>query len=118
MNPVKKFHLYNLLVVAALLLSAFGAVSALAGDTTAGAEAAKGASITLGQGLAFIAAGLCVLGSCVGAGIAVGRAASASVGAISEKPELMTKCLIMVGLAEGIAIYGVVIAIIIIFRVS
>lgn len=117
MNPVKKFHLYNLLVVAALLLSAFGAVSALAGDTTAGTEAAK-ASISLGQGLAFIAAGLCVLGSCVGAGIAVGRAASASVGAISEKPELMTKCLIMVGLAEGIAIYGVVIAIIIIFRVS
>ena len=43
--------------------------------------------------------------------VAVGTAA---VGAFAEKPELMARLLIFVGLAEGIAIYGLIVAIILI----
>jgi V/A-type H+-transporting ATPase subunit K len=38
---------------------------------------------------------------------------SAAMGAVAERPELMGRSLIYVGLAEGIAIYGVVVAIMI-----
>jgi V/A-type H+/Na+-transporting ATPase subunit K len=57
-----------------------------------------------------------VAGSCIAAGIAVGMTGSAAIGAISERPELMGRTILFVGLAEGIAIYGLVIAIVILFR--
>ena len=46
----------------------------------------------------------------MGAGIAVGPSASAAIGAISEEPKVMGKALIFVALAEGIALYGLLIA--------
>jgi V/A-type H+-transporting ATPase subunit K len=49
--------------------------------------------------------------SCLGAGYAVGRVGAAALGAASEKPELLTRGLLFVALAEGIAIYGLLIAI-------
>ena len=58
------------------------------------------------------AAGLATLG----AGYAVGMVGSAAVGAIAEKPELLGRVLILVGLAEGIAIYGLIVAILILNR--
>ena len=62
---------------------------------------------------AAIAAGLGVLG----AGIAVAAVGAAAMGAISEKPELFAQALIFVGLAEGLAIYGLIVAIMILGRV-
>lgn len=59
---------------------------------------------------ASLAAGIATgLGS-IGAGYAVGNAASAAIGVIAEKPEAFGRVLIFVGLAEGIAIYGLLIA--------
>ena len=52
-----------------------------------------------------------IAGGCIGAGYAVGRVGAAALGAASEKPELLTRSLIFVGLAEGIAIYGLLVAI-------
>ena len=49
--------------------------------------------------------------SCLAAGYAVGKVGSAAMGAASEKPELMGRALLFVALAEGIAIYGVLAAI-------
>jgi V/A-type H+-transporting ATPase subunit K len=49
----------------------------------------------------------------VGAGIAVGLVGAAAVGAIAEKPEIFGRVLIFVGLAEGIAIYGLIISFIV-----
>lgn len=46
----------------------------------------------------------------IGAGIAVGISGAAAIGAITEKPEVLGRTLIFVGLAEGIAIYGLIIA--------
>jgi V/A-type H+-transporting ATPase subunit K len=66
---------------------------------------------------AFISAAVAVgLGS-IGAGLAVAFVGAAAVGAMSEKPEIAGKALIYVGLAEGIAIYGLIIAIMILGKV-
>lgn len=46
----------------------------------------------------------------IGAGIAVGISGAAAIGAITEKPEVLGRSLIFVGLAEGIAIYGLIIS--------
>ena len=51
--------------------------------------------------------------SALGAGIAVASVGAASVGALAEKPELFGRTLVLVGLAEGIAIYGLIVSIII-----
>lgn len=54
--------------------------------------------------------------SALAAGVAVGRVGAAAVGALAEKPELFGRLLILVGLAEGIAIYGLIVSILILNR--
>jgi V/A-type H+/Na+-transporting ATPase subunit K len=54
--------------------------------------------------------------ACIGAGIAVGIAGAAAIGGITEKPEILGRSLIFVGLAEGIAIYGLIISFMILSR--
>lgn len=65
------------------------------------------------KGLAMIAAALSTGLACLGAGIAVALVGSSAVGAISENPSLLGKTIIFAGLAEGIAIYGLIISIMI-----
>lgn len=65
------------------------------------------------DGVAYIAAALAVGLSTIAGGIAVGLVGAAAMGAIAEKPELSGKALIFLGLAEGIAIYGLIIAVMI-----
>jgi len=65
------------------------------------------------EGLKFIAAALSTGLASIGAGIAVAISGSAAIGAISEDPKLLGKTVIFVGLAEGIAIYGLIISIMI-----
>ena len=67
-----------------------------------------------GAGLALLGAALATAGSSLGAGIALGTVGAAAMGAVTEKPEMFGRSLVYVGLAEGIAIYGVVISIMII----
>jgi V/A-type H+/Na+-transporting ATPase subunit K len=87
---------------------AFVARAAFAAEGVADPELAKWAFLS-----AAIVTGLGTLG----AGVAVGYVGSAAIGAISEKPELMGRVLIVLGLAEGIAIYGLIIAIMILGKV-
>jgi V/A-type H+-transporting ATPase subunit K len=63
---------------------------------------------------ALLGAGIAVAGSAIGAGFAVAYTGAAALAAISERPEIFGRTLVIVGLAEGIAIYGLVIAIILI----
>jgi len=65
------------------------------------------------SGLKFIAAALAVAGSGIGAGIAVSGAASGGAAAIAERPGVATWILILAGLGEGIAIYGLIISILV-----
>jgi len=87
---------------------------AFAADTAqSAAGGAAGASAKWG----FLGAALAVGASTIGAGIAVGLVGAASMGAISERPEVAGRALIFLGLAEGIAIYGLIIAIMILGKI-
>ena len=68
-------------------------------------------------GEAFLSAAIAVAGSSLAAGIAVAYTGSAALAAMSERPESFGRAIVVVGLAEGIAIYGLVIAIILIGKV-
>ena len=54
----------------------------------------------------------------VGAGLAVAKVGTAAVGALAEKPELFGRLLIFIGLAEGIAIYGLIVSILMLNRLG
>jgi len=116
MKPSHKF-VAALVVLAAvlgvaatvLLVSAPPALAA-----AAGVSAPRIAADAWGFGLlgAALATGL----SSLGAGFAVAKVGTAAVGALAEKPELFGRLLIFVGLAEGIAIYGLIVSILILNR--
>ncbi|MBF0159584.1 MAG: H+transporting two-sector ATPase C subunit [Magnetococcales bacterium] len=69
-------------------------------------------------GMGYLAAALATGLSSLAAGFAVAHVGSAAIGAITEKPELMGRMLILVGLAEGIAIYGLIVSILILNRLG
>lgn len=67
------------------------------------------------KGIGYIAAALAVgLGS-IGGGLAVAAAAPAAIGAVSEDPKSFSKSLIFVALGEGCALYGFIIALLMLF---
>ena len=61
----------------------------------------------------YFAAALAVGISCIAGGLAVGRIGTAAMGAMSENPELSGKALPYVGLAEGICLWGFLVALLI-----
>ncbi|HEX9387395.1 MAG TPA: ATP synthase subunit C [Anaerolineales bacterium] len=65
---------------------------------------------------ASLAAGISTGLAALGAGVAVSGTGAAAIGAIAEKPEALGRSLIFVGLAEGVAIYGLLIAFLVLFR--
>ena len=67
--------------------------------------------------IGLLAAALATGLACIGAGIAVAMVASSAIGAISENPSLLGKTIIFAGLAEGIAIYGLIISIMILNKI-
>jgi len=80
------------------------------------AAAAAGAANPQALQWAFVAAAAAAGTGSLAAGYAVAAVGSAAVGALTEKPELLGRVLILVGLAEGIAIYGLIVAILILNR--
>lgn len=99
----------------ALLATALNAGPAAASGGATQAAVAAAADTTGGAGgAALIAAAIAVAGSSIGAGFAVAYTGSAALAAMSERPEMFGRAMVVVGLAEGIAIYGLVIAIIVI----
>lgn len=66
----------------------------------------------------FMAAALAAGLAAIGAAYAVAVVGAAAMGAVAEKPETAGRALIFVGLAEGIAIYGLIIAIMILGRLG
>ncbi|MBP0954749.1 MAG: ATPase [Oscillospiraceae bacterium] len=88
--------------------------SFVSAETTEAASAVIGDSV----GLGFLAAGLAVGVGSVGCGIAVGNAAPAAIGAVAEEPGSFGKAMIFVALGEGVALYGFLIAFLIIQAVN
>ena len=65
---------------------------------------------------ALIGASIAVAGCGIGAAIGVAYTGAAALAAISERPEIFGRAMVIVGLAEGIAIYGLIVGIILIGR--
>lgn len=87
-------------------------------DAMAETEVARTAvtDISIGMGLAMLGVGIPTGLSTIGAGIAVGPIGAASLAAVMERPEALGRTLIFLGLAEGIAIYGLVMSILLLNR--
>jgi V/A-type H+-transporting ATPase subunit K len=102
------------LVVAPLLIALVMLAPALAqaGGGAAAATARAPASPEVMK-WGFMAAALVTGLSAIGAAYAVAVVGGAAMGAVAEKPETAGRALVFVGLAEGIAIYGLIIAIMI-----
>ena len=94
---------------------AWAAYAAPPQDTAA--EAVR-VGLSLGDGLGMLGVALATGLSVLGAGYAVGLVGSAALGVIAEKPELFGRTLVFIGLAEGLAIYGLVLSILILGRLG
>lgn len=97
-----------------VLVFVFWSINLVIPNFAQAATVAKGGNAA---GLGYLAAGLAVGLASIGAGIGVGIAGSAAIGSITEKPEILGRTLIFIGLAEGVAIYGLIIAIMILGRI-
>jgi V/A-type H+-transporting ATPase subunit K len=91
------------------LLAAWPALAAGAATSSADPDVLR-----WGFASAALAAGLAALG----AGYAVAQVGTAALGALAEKPDLFGRVLVIVGLAEGIAIYGLIVSILILNRLG
>ncbi|MDD6313385.1 MAG: ATP synthase subunit C [Firmicutes bacterium] len=112
-------------IVSAFALSAFCMIFTCVGASAEGSEtvgeaasnaAAVAGSLGSATGLGFIAAALSIGLSAIGAGIALAAGAPAAIGAVSENPQSFGKAMIFVVLGEAVALYGFVIAFMIIAK--
>ena len=106
---VNCFFFFGTLLVATVVI--------LGGTVTANA-ASDAAASCLATGLGYIGAALVTGLSGIGSGIAVASSASAALGAISEEGSLFGKSMIFVAMAEGIALYGLIISFMILGRLG
>lgn len=113
-------HLFTALLALILFFSAAGKVFAAGDDemieTPGHIEPEMVAPVNNNQALIALAAALTMGCSCIAAGYAVAKVGAAAMGAASEKPEIMGKAMLFVAIAEGIAIYGLIIAVFILTK--
>lgn len=95
---------------------AISLILAYSPETVSAASETAAQSDGLATGLGYIAAALATGLSGIGGGIAVASSASAALGAISEDDSIFGRSLIFVGLAEGVALYGLIISFMILGR--
>jgi V/A-type H+-transporting ATPase subunit K len=126
-RPRRVLAVLGAIDVAVLVGAAIVLVVALGAPSSAQAPPPQSADAVVAQstdttpassssGAAMIGAAIAVAGSSLGAAIAVAYTGSAALAAISERPEVFGRAMVIVGLAEGIAIYGLIIAVILISR--
>lgn len=110
-NRLKKFLKANVLAFVPLMIAA---MAVMLPNMAFAAETATETTTNSATGLGYLAAALSTGLATIGTGYAVGAVGSSALGAVSEDPKILGKTLIFVGLAEGIAIYGLIISILII----
>jgi ATP synthase subunit C. len=101
---------FFIVILAATVFIFAGGVS---GASAASDDSATAAASASSNGLKYIAAALSTGLAGIGAGVAVSATGTAALGAMSEDSNIFGKALVFVGLAEGIAIYGLIISILI-----
>ena len=111
MNVRRRFAV--VLVVGTAVMATLGSLLLWLPEAVA-AEAAAAPSLAPGiLQWGYMAAALATGLSSLGAAYAVANVGAAAVGALTEKPELFGRLIILVGLSEGIAIYGLIVSILI-----
>ncbi|MCL2318871.1 MAG: ATP synthase subunit C [Treponema sp.] len=99
---MKRFVIVFVLIFGLASSTVIFAQAAVATDTAASSASWK-----------YIAAALAVGLACIGSGIAVGQIGAAAMGAMSENPEVSGKAMPFIGLAEGICLWGFLVALLI-----
>lgn len=97
------------------LIAVFALVLAIETAPTFAAETQQAAQTMGVTNYKMLGAGLAVGLAGIGGGYAVGVAGASAISAIAEKPEMSGNALLIVALGEGIAIYGFVISLLILF---
>jgi V/A-type H+-transporting ATPase subunit K len=112
----RRFTLLAALGGLVMLAGSVVAVLAVTGGTASAGVAHQAADSSAGSAnwAALLGAAIAVAGSSIGAAIAVAYTGAAALAALSERPELFGRAMVIVGLAEGIAIYGLIVAVILI----
>ncbi|MGZ8513469.1 MAG: ATP synthase subunit C [Candidatus Limnocylindrales bacterium] len=112
-ESLRRLRYLNLLILAAALALLILALTA----GSAGAQSTESAS-SAGDSTwaAFLGAAIAVAASSIGAAIAVAYTGAAALAAMSERPEVFGRAIVIVGLAEGIAIYGLIVAVLLVGR--
>lgn len=123
-----KKHFLTVVIAAFLCLMLTVGASAAESTTDAPAEttaatvqvsdealAAQANAVGSASGMGFIGAALAIGLSAIGAGIALAGGAPAAIGAIAENPKSFGKAMIFVVLGEAVALYGLVVAMLIVF---
>ncbi|MGX4688052.1 ATP synthase subunit C [Streptomyces sp. JNUCC 63] len=103
-----------LLATNLVLLTGACVLLATALSTPAQGAQVQAAAPAAVNGSALIGAAIAVAGASIGAAIAVAYTGAAALAALSERPEMFGRAMVIVGLAEGIAVYGLVVAILLI----
>jgi V/A-type H+/Na+-transporting ATPase subunit K len=106
--------LQGLNIVLALGIIGFGLVWLASPQTVMAAGLVAPASAA--DPYASLAAAAASAMATISAGFAVSNTGAAALGAIAEKPEVFGRALVFVGLAEGIGIYGLIVAVLILNR--
>jgi V/A-type H+-transporting ATPase subunit K len=122
---LRTFIQVSLFVTLAIVVLGVTAATLFAQGPPAGTGEAKKAldvevqrAIVSNVGSGLIAAGIAAGVSAIAAGVAVAYVGAAAVGAVSERPEVFGRTIIFVALGEGIAVLGLVIAIMILSTVT
>ncbi len=110
-----RFFLYSTAFTAVIATVLYALLSLFPGLVMAAESGSSASSQALQWG--FLGAAIATGASSLGAGIAVSSVGAAAVGVLAEKPDLFGRVLVLVGLAEGIAIYGLIISIMILNKI-
>jgi V/A-type H+-transporting ATPase subunit K len=105
------------IVILAVSLSVFASTVIKVSKGIEPAQEAPAKTLQMTDAIALLAGAIAVVGSTVASSIALRAVATAGFAAAAEKPELTTWMLIMGGLAEGIAVYGLLLAILILGKI-
>lgn len=103
------------LAFTALVSAETGDTATTATATTASESSDSGAGLAIGLG--FLGAAASIGLASIGAGVALAGGAPAAIGAVSEDPKSFGKAIIFVALGEAIAIYGFIIAFLILVKI-
>ena len=115
-----RFHLFVAIGLAGLFLLSTVAVAASEDTDHADPTVRDGTysmtEVYVSVGMAAAAAVTAAV-SILGAGAAVGKIGAAALGSAAEHPELLTRSLLFVALAEGLAVLGFAVAMLIVMKI-